>query len=187
MFSRHLIAAAAMAAATFSAHADVISTSPDALASSSVIANATVSSSSGMASNLNIVDSGASGDLAAMLATSTSSAQLYLVRGVEGLYMLASRFIPQADAVDSGTAAVVPVISPDVIAAAPSSADATAPAAADATAPVTAPADALVPVTNADDTGPIVTAADVPEPSSITLLVAGMLGAAAFMRARKQG
>ena len=164
MFTRHLIAAAALMAATFSAQADVISTSPDALASSSVIANATVASGSTLAANMNIVDggtslNGAGTGLASILASSNNTAQLYLVRGVEGLYMLAARFID------------------------------TAPAAG--TTPVQLPSGEAgidTPVANADPILlPAVEASEVPEPSSIALLLAGVLGAAGVTRARKQG
>lgn len=153
MFTRHLIAAAAMTVATFSAHADVISTAPDALASNSVIANAAASGASTLDADMSIVDSG----------TAMNGAQLYLVRGVEGLYMLASRL--------GGVANTTPA------------AGAATPAlAADGATPA-----ALVPVAAADEIIPTVDAADVPEPSSIALLLAGLLGAAAFTRARKQG
>jgi len=157
MFSRHLIAAAALMAASFAAQADVISTSPDALASGNVIANATVSSGSTLAADMSIVDAGASLNgagtgLAAILASSNNTAQLYLVRGVEGLYMLASRVSSPAGAI--GDAGTPPATSADEI------------------APVASPA---------------LDAADVPEPSSIALMLAGVLGAAGFMRARKQG
>lgn len=180
MFSRHLIAAAAMAAATFSAHADVISASPATL-SSSVIANATVTGSASQASNMSVVDStllsGAS-DLASILSTSTATTRMFLMRGVEGLYMLGA---VQTDAAQTDTAAdVVAVIPADVITGAAPAADAGAPAGA-------TPADAALPLADAVGDLPVVNAVDLPEPSSIALLMAGVLGAVAFTRARKQG
>ena len=177
MFTRHLIAAAALMAATFSAQADVISTSPDALASSSVIANATVASGSTLAANMNIVDggtslNGAGTGLASILASSNNTAQLYLVRGVEGLYMLAARLIDTAPAAGTTPAATSPLL-------------------VDGTPAQVAPVPAAgidTPVANADPILlPAVEAAEVPEPSSIALLLAGVLGAAGFTRARKQG
>lgn len=166
MFTRHMIAAAALMAATFAAHADVISTSPDALASSNVIANATVSSASTLASDMSIVDgstslSGAGTGLASMLAASNNTAQLYLVRGVEGLYMLASRVGATADA---GTGGAAPVAADGNV----------------STPAVDGP-------TLADVSLPTLDATDVPEPSSIALMFAGLLGAVGFTRARKQG
>lgn len=152
MFTRHLFAAAALMAATCGAHADVISTS-------------TVSN---LASDMSIVDgnSALGGDLASILATSNSNAQLYLVRGVEGLYMLASRttfLVPDNEATDI-----------------------TAPALADVPAAIEPPA--AIPVTaDADPVLPVLEAGDVPEPGSIALMLAGVLGAAGFTRARKQG
>lgn len=139
MFTRHVFAAAAMMAATFSAQADVISITPDLLATSSVSTDA-----------------------------ADTSAQFYLVRGVEGLYMLASRL--PGETVEAGTPGsglpVEPVVSlPTIVDAGPG--DTTAPVAID------------LPGTNAEG--------DVPEPSSIALMLAGVLGAAGFTRSRKQG
>jgi len=155
MFSRHLIAAAALLATTFSAQAEVIP----------------VSNAASLTANMNIVDGASSlngGSLADLLAASNDTAQLYLVRGVEGLYMVASRTIAQ---------------SADVVAA-----DATAQAvnavAADSGAA------ALIPTSGAGAVSadaPVVNAAEVPEPTSLALLLAGVLGAAAFTRTRKQG
>ena len=138
MFTRHLIAAAALMATTFAAQADVI----------------TVASTSPPAANTSNVDSGA---------------ELYLVRGVEGLYMVASRTISQP--ADAGVD-VLPVPGDTVQDVNPT------PDAADTPAP-----GATLPVANAD---PVVNA-DVPEPTSIALMLAGVLGAAGFTRARKQG
>ena len=142
MFTRQLIAAAAMMVATCAANADVLTTA-------------------NVSSDMSIVDtstslSGADTGLAAMLASTNTSSQLVLVRGVEGLYMLASR------------------------------ANAPAQTAADqATLPADGATDVSLPVTNAD--APVVTAADVPEPATLTLMLAGVLGAIGFTRARKQG
>lgn len=183
MFTRHMIAAAALMAATFSAHADVISTSPDALISSGVITGATVSSSS-LAANMNIVDGGTSlngTDLTSLLAAS-STAQLYLVRGVEGLYMLASRVVGVPDATSTGAPAALPESAAITI---PAAAETITPA-ADADTGATTPALVSIEPPLAAD-APVVLAAEVPEPSSLALLLAGVLGAVAFTRARKQG
>ena len=152
MFTRHLFAAAALMAAACGAHADVISTS-------------TVST---LAADMNIVDgnNALGGDLAAILAAQNSTAQLYLVRGVEGLYMLASRttfLVPDSDTTDI-----------------------TVPALADVPAAIEPPA-AIIPVADAGPLLPVLEAGEVPEPGSIALMLAGMLGAVGFTRARKQG
>lgn len=174
MSTRHLFAAAAMMAATFSAQADVIPTTPDALASSGVIANATVSSTA-LSSNMNIVDGGSSlsgSGLASILASSNSAAQLYLVRGVEGLYMLASRLAGEPDAIDTGAPAIsvpdTPVVSAPVLVDAGTPAD-------------VSPLPVAVDLPSANAEG------EVPEPSSIVLMLAGLIGAAGVTRARKQG
>jgi len=158
MFTRHLIAAAALLATTFSAQADVVS----------------VASTSTLTANTTIVDSGSAlngGSLAALLAASNSTAELYLVRGVEGLYMVASRTISQAaDAQVDIIPVALPVldgIAGDII-------------------PDTPILTGTQPAANAE-LDPIVNASDVPEPSSVALLLAGVLGAAGFTRARKQG
>ena len=154
MFTRHLFAAAALMAATCGAHADVISSS-------------TVS---GLAADMSIVDgnSAQGGDLASMLAASNSNAQLYLVRGVEGLYMLASR---------------TTFLVPDNTAT-----DITAPALADVPAAIEPPASLPVVVgVDADPVLPVLEAGEVPEPASLALMFAGLLGAAGFTRAGKQG
>lgn len=161
MSTRHLFAAAALLVTTFSAQADVVS-----------VANAST-----LTPNANIVDSGSSlngGSLAALLAASNSTAELYLVRGVEGLYMVASRTISAAaDAVEvditptPNAGGVIPD-TPILV----------------GTSPVSDAGPS--PVVNAD-ADPIVNAGEVPEPSSIALLLAGVLGAAGFTRARKQG
>jgi hypothetical protein len=159
MFTRQLFAAAAMMAATCAAHADVISAN-------------TVSGVSGLASDMSIVDGnssiGAAGnDLASLLAATNSNAQLYLVRGVEGLYMLASRTTQVAP--DDGTTAItVPAL--DQVPSDTVTPVADVPAAADA-----------------DPVLPVLDATDVPEPASLSLMLAGLLGATAFVRARKQG
>jgi len=155
MFTRHLFAAAALMAATCGAHADVISSS-------------TVS---GLAADMSIVDgnSAQGGDLASMLAASNTNAQLYLVRGVEGLYMLASR---------------TTFLVPDNAAT-----DITVPALADVPAAIEPPS-AAAPVVvgvDADPVLPVLEAGEVPEPASLALMFAGLLGAAGFTRARKQG
>lgn len=155
MFSRHLIAAAALLATTFSAQAEVIP----------------VSNAASLTANMNIVDGASSlngGSLADLLAASNDTAQLYLVRGVEGLYMVASRTIAQsADVVAAdATAQVVNAVAADSGAA------------------------ALIPTSGAGAVSadaPVVNAAEVPEPTSLALLLAGVLGAAAFTRTRKQG
>jgi hypothetical protein len=135
MSTRHLFAAAALLAATFSAQADVIPTTPDALASSTVTVAAT-----------------------------DSAAQTYLVRGVEGLYMRASRLITEPGAADAGTPGDTVITAPVL----------------DAGTPAPAPVAIDLP---AADAGPL---AEVPEPSSIALMLAGLIGAAGFTRARKQ-
>jgi hypothetical protein len=174
MSTRHLFATAAMMAATFSAQADVIATTPDALASSSVIANATVASTA-LSSNMNIVDGGSSLNgtgLASILASSNSTAQLYLVRGVEGLYMLASRLTSEPDAIDTGAPAISTPDAPVV----------TAPVLVDAGTPAeVSPLPVAIDLPSVDAEG------EVPEPSSIALMLAGLIGAAGFTRARKQG
>ncbi|WP_332848745.1 PEP-CTERM sorting domain-containing protein [Massilia sp. S19_KUP03_FR1] len=156
MSTRHLIAAAALLATTFAAQADVV----------------TLSSSSTPSANMPIGDfasslSGAS--LAEQLAASNSSVQLYLVRGVEGLYMVASRRINAAvDAeLDDVPLPGLGDAAPDVL-------------------PDTPIPTGTVPSANLD-ADPVVSAAEVPEPSSIALLLAGMLGAVGFTRGRKQG
>lgn len=154
MFTRHLFAAAALMAATCGAHADVISSN-------------TVS---GLAADMSIVDgnSAQGGDLASMLAASNSNARLYLVRGVEGLYMLASR---------------TTFLVPDNAAT-----DITAPALADVPAAIEPPASLPVAADlDADPVLPVLEAGEVPEPASLALMFAGLLGAAGFTRARKQG
>lgn len=159
MFSRHLIAAAALLATTFSAQAEVIP----------------VSNAASLTANMNIVDGASSlngGSLADLLAASNDTAQLYLVRGVEGLYMVASRTIAQsADVVAADATAQAVALVPTSTAGAVS---ADAPVVA-GTTPQNADAD------------PVVNAAEVPEPTSLALLLAGVLGAAAFTRTRKQG
>jgi hypothetical protein len=199
MFTRHSIAAAALLVTTFSAQADVVS-----------VANAST-----LTANSNIVDSASSlngGSLAALLAASNSTSELYLVRGVEGLYMVASRTISvaadaQADVVAIPVSTPAPALTPalaelaadvtpttnaDAVAAdTPILIGTTQPAAADAAPIVSADAGQIVnadadPIVNVD-ADPIVNAAEVPEPSSIALLLAGVLGAAGFTRARKQG
>lgn len=171
MFTRHLFAAAALMVAACGAHADVISTS-------------TVS---GLGSDMNIVDgnSALSGDLASMLATSTSNAQLYLVRGVEGLYMLASRTtvgVPDS----ASTAATLPVLAAatEVAAAIQSPA---AVSVAEAQAGITVPVTAIPVTADADPVLPVLEANEVPEPASLALIFAGLLGVAGVTRARKQG
>jgi len=174
MSTRHLIAAAALLATTLSAQADVVS----------------VASASTLTPNANIVDSGSAlngGSLAALLAASNSTSELYLVRGVEGLYMVASRTISAAaDAVEVD---IIPVpvlsdIAADVLPTTNAGGVIPDTPILIGTAPVS---DAgAAPIVNAD-ADPIVNAAEVPEPSSIALLLAGVLGAAGFTRARKQG
>lgn len=165
MFTRHLFAAAALMAATLSAQADVISTSPDTLAAATA--------STGLASNMSIVDAGASlsgTGLAGILASSDSTTQFALVRGVEGLYMLASRVNAPAESATGDTPSTSPT---DVaITVPPASTD-------DLGTGVTAPVDAGGVLADVD-------ASAVPEPSSVALMLAGMLGAVGFTRGRKQ-
>jgi len=174
MSTRHLFTAAALLATTVSAQADVVS----------------VASASTLTANTTIVDSGSSlsaGSLAALLAASNGTAELYLVRGVEGLYMVASRTISAAaDAVevDIIPAPVLADIAADVIPTNNAGGVIPDTPILIGTSPVS---DAGAgPIVNAD-ADPIVNAAEVPEPSSIALLLAGVLGAAGFTRARKQG
>lgn len=148
MFSRHLIAAAALMVATCAAHADAITTTS-------------------IASDMSIVDTstsltGANSGLASILAAPNTSSKLVLVRGVEGLYMLASRATGATDAAGAG-------------------------AGADAGAGAGAGTEIIAadPVTSIDT--PVVNAADVPEPATLALMLAGVLGAVGFTRARKQG
>lgn len=143
MSTRHLIAAAALMATTFAAQADVISVSDASTPSATVAIGDVASSLSGTS-------------LAEQLAVSDSRAKLYLVRGVEGLYMVASRRIEAAANVE-----------PDVL-------------------PDTPAPTGTIPTVKVD-ADPVVDAAEVPEPTSIALLLAGVLGAAGFTRARKQG
>lgn len=144
MFTRHLIVAAALMAATCAANAEAVAT--------------TTTASS--ASDLSIVDAstsltGADSGLASVLAS--TSTNLVLMRGVEGTFMLAARFATAADAgtTPADTAALI--------------------GASDATTPVVSAAD------------PVVTAAAVPEPATLALMLAGVLGAIGFTRTRKQG
>ena len=139
MFSRHLIAAAALMVATCAAHADAITTSS-------------------IAADMSIVDTstsltGANSGLASILAAPNTNSKLVVVRGVEGLYMLASR-ATAADAAGYGAGAGTDIIAAD-------------------------------PVTSIDT--PVANAADVPEPATLALMLAGVLGAVGFTRARKQG
>lgn len=139
MFSRHLIAAAALMVATCAAHADAITTSS-------------------IAADMSIVDTstsltGANSGLASILAAPNTNSKLVLVRGVEGLYMLASR-ATATDAAGTGAGAGTDIIAAD-------------------------------PVTSIDT--PAANAADVPEPATLALMLAGVLGAVGFTRARKQG
>lgn len=158
MFTRHLFAAAALMAATCGAHADVVSTSTP----------------SGMTSDMNIVDStsASGGDLASMLAASNGNSRFYVVRGVEGLYMLASRttsLLPDSEATDITVPALADV-----------------PLAIDPPALETPVADVPV-AADADPVLPVLEVGEVPEPGSLALMLAGVLGAAGFTRARKQG
>ena len=160
MFTRQLFVAAALMAATCAANADVVTTTT------------TVSTASSLASDMSIVDtstslSGADTGLASVMASTNTNSQLVLVRGVEGLYMLAAR---ANGVLDTASAASV---TPPAAAAAGDASDIVA---AKSTA-LPLGADAL----------PSVNAAEVPEPASIALMVAGLLGAAGIMRARKQG
>lgn len=172
MFTRHLIAAAALMTATCAANADVITTTT------------TDSSGATLSSDMSIVDtstalSGADAGLAAILATSNTKSQLVLVRGVEGLYMLASRTnAPLAAATQTGTttdasadAVTVPATTPPA-AAADEASDIV-------TAPVTAPLAISISL-------PTVNATAVPEPATLALMFAGLLGVFSFARARKQ-
>jgi len=173
MFTRHLIAAAALMAATCAANADVITTT------------STVTTDSTMASDMSIVDTstaltGADTGLAAVLASSTTAAQLVLVRGVEGNYMLASRInAPVQSATDAQS--TVPAAGTTTTAADLGSTGGST----GSTTGGSSSADISLPVTNADL--PTAAAADVPEPATLTLMLAGLLGAVAFTRARKQG
>lgn len=160
MFSRHLIAAAALMAATCAAHADAITTT-----------------SSSIASDMSIVDTstaltGANTGLASILAAPNTNSKLVLVRGVEGLYMLASRATGTSDVAANGA----------------TGGDTTTAALLGST---TGSASDLItvsdanPVVNGD--APVLAAADVPEPATLALMLAGVLGAIGFTRARKQG
>lgn len=170
MFSRHLIAAAALMAATCAAHADAITTT-----------------TSSIASDMSIVDTstaltGANTGLASILAAPNTSSQLVLVRGVEGLYMLASRATAASD-VAANTAIGNATVADTTTAALLGS---TTPAAAGANAASDIIAVSEInPVVNADT--PILAAADVPEPATLALMLAGVLGAISFTRLRKQG
>jgi hypothetical protein len=140
MFSRHLIAAAALMVATCAAHADAITTSS-------------------IAADMSIVDTstsltGANSGLASILAAPNTNSKLVLVRGVEGLYMLASRATAADAAQGAGAGSGSEIIAAD-------------------------------PVTSVDM--PAANAADVPEPATLALMLAGVLGAVGFTRARKQG
>jgi hypothetical protein len=158
MFSRHLIAAAALMVATCAAHADAISTTS-------------------IAADMSIVDTstsltGANSGLASILAAPNTNSKLVLVRGVEGLYMLASR-ATAADAAQADGAA------------AGAGAGAVTGAGAGAVTGGGVDIIAADPVTSIDT--PVVNAADVPEPATLALMLAGVLGAVGFTRARKQG
>jgi hypothetical protein len=140
MFTRHLFVAAALMAATLSAQAGAISSSPEALGT-------TAAASTSLASDMSIVDASAtlsSTGLANILASSDSQQQFSLFKGVEGLYMLASRVNAPLDAGTGGVATPT-------------------------------------------DTSPALDASAVPEPSSVALMLAGMLGAVGFTRGRKRG
>lgn len=141
MFTRHLFVAAALMAATLSAQAGAISSSPEALGT-------TAAASTSLASDMSIVDASAtlsSTGLANILASSDSQQQFSLFKGVEGLYMLASRVNAPLDAGTGGVS------------------------------------------TPTDTTSPALDASAVPEPSSVALMLAGMLGAVGFTRGRKRG
>jgi hypothetical protein len=176
MFTRHLIAAAALMAATCAANADVITTTT------------TDSSGATLSSDMSIVDtstalSGADAGLAAILATSNAKSQLVLVRGVEGLYMLASRTnAPLAAATQTGTTTDASADAVTVPATTPVSTPAAAAEEASdiVTAPVTAPLAISISL-------PTVNATAVPEPATLALMFAGLLGVFGFARARKQG
>lgn len=181
MFTRHLIAAAALVATSFSAQADVIA----------------VSGSSSLAQGLSFADSVAP---LSLLSAANSSAQFYLVRGVEGLYMVATRAVTPDTVVlgaptvatDAPTASIsAPVISAAVevipaLVQADVSLDVLPTATADDVASDTPILIGTIAPT-ADADLPVVFATDVPEPSSVALLLAGMLGVAGFTRTRKQG
>ncbi|MDQ2823612.1 MAG: PEP-CTERM sorting domain-containing protein [Pseudomonadota bacterium] len=174
MFTRHLFAAAALMAAACGAHADVISTS-------------TVS---GLGSGMNIVDgsSALSGDLASMLATSTSNAQLYLVRGVEGLYMLASRTTFVLPDSASTTATLPALAAATEVAAGASAIQTPAPTPiAEAQINIDVPVAAIPVTADAGAILPVLDANEVPEPASLALIFAGLLGVVGVTRARKQG
>lgn len=152
MFTRHLFVAAALMAATLSAQAGAISSSPEALG--------TAAASTSLASDMSIVDASASlsgTGLANILASTDSTKQFSLFKGVEGLYMLASRVNAPLDAGTGGTSA-----------GAGGSTGVSAPAEIDPVVPTAEPA-------------------AVPEPSSVALMLAGMLGAVGFTRGRKRG
>lgn len=152
MFTRHLFVAAALMAATLSAQAGAISSSPEALGT-------TAAASTSLASDMSIVDASASlrgTGLANILASSDSTKQFALFKGVEGLYMLASRSNAPLDAGTGGASA-----------------------GAGGSTGVSAP-------TEIDPVLPAAEAAAVPEPSSVALMLAGMLGAVGFTRGRKR-
>lgn len=173
MFSRHLIAAAALMAATCAAHADAITTT-----------------TSSIASDMSIVDTstaltGANTGLASILAAPNTSSQLVLVRGVEGLYMLASRATAASDVAANaatGNATVADTTTAALLGSTtPTAAGANA---ANAASDIIAVSE-INPVVNADT--PVLAAADVPEPATLALMLAGVLGAISFTRLRKQG
>lgn len=170
MFSRHLIAAATLMAATCAAHADAITTT-----------------TSSIASDMSIVDTstaltGANTGLASILAAPNTSSQLVLVRGVEGLYMLASRATAASDV--AANAATGNATVADTTTAALLGSTTPAAAGANAASDIIAVSE-INPVVNADT--PVLAAADVPEPATLALMLAGVLGAISFTRLRKQG
>jgi hypothetical protein len=143
MCTRYLIAAAALMTTTFAAQADVIA----------------VSSAPTPAPDMQIADS---------LSSLNGADQFYLVRGIEGLYMVASRTISLPPDATTPALDVIPATNAgDVTLETPVLSGTTPPLSADA--------------------GPVVNASEVPEPTSIALLLAGVLGAAGLTRARKQG
>lgn len=176
MFSRHLIAAAALMAVTCAANADVITTT------------------STLASDMSIVDTstslgGADTGLAAILATPTTSSQFVLVRGVEGLYMLGRTNAPLTAASETAT---VPATTTTVPATTSTTTTSTpAAAAGDASDIVAAATSATAAATTAPlalTLAPTISAiAVVPEPATLALMFAGLLGVVGFTRARKQG
>ncbi len=115
--------------------------------------------------------------------TLTSASDFYLLRGVEGLYMVAYRTVSQTADLQPAIAPAPSNLAADIVTV-PVVADVLPGNAAGVVIPDTPILIGIIAPVEAD-IDPIVNATEVPEPSSVALLLAGVLGAAGFTRARK--